>query len=269
MSTAESENYGVFRECVFAVVVDKISVAGKVKALPDRRTSNAKHAKQVKQSFSSALWSEAKAEHSESADSLSDASDLADFSAYIAGEIFLYLPQELQTLSYRTIQDDPDVAETWSLPLTLTAIEAVCFYLPPNVDDNLVAYRLTQPPQSDLQSFMSAVLSAYAAAVTIPPPKWINTKTTSCEICERDWVPLTYHHLIPKQVHAKVLKRGWHEEPQLNSVAWLCRACHSFVHKMASNEELAREWYTVERICQREDVQRWAQWVRRVRWKKT
>ncbi|EDN09002.1 conserved hypothetical protein [Histoplasma mississippiense (nom. inval.)] len=36
---------------------------------------------------------------------------------------------------------------------------------------------------------------------------------------------------------------------------------------MASNEELAKEWYTVELILQREDVQNWANWVARIRWK--
>ena len=79
-------------------------------------------------------------------------------------------------------------------------------------------------------------------------------------------MPLTYHHLIPREVHKKVLKRGWHEEAVLNSVAWLCRPCHSMVHRMESNEELARRWYTVEKLLEREDVQRWRVWVGRQRW---
>lgn len=116
-------------------------------------------------------------------------------------------------------------------------------------------------------AFLRPVLTEYIASVTAAPPAWAKTRTEACEICERDWIPLSYHHLIPREVHAKVLKRGWHEEFMLNSVAWLCRACHSFVHKMASNEELAREYYTVERILEREDVQDWAKWVGRVRWK--
>lgn len=37
---------------------------------------------------------------------------------------------------------------------------------------------------------------------------------------------------------------------------------------MAGNEELAKEWYTVERMYEREDVQKWAVWVGGVRWKK-
>lgn len=34
----------------------------------------------------------------------------------------------------------------------------------------------------------------------------------------------------------------------LGSVAWLCRACHSFVHRLAGNEELAKGLYTVDLI---------------------
>jgi hypothetical protein len=87
-------------------------------------------------------------------------------------------------------------------------------------------------------------------------------------------VPLTYHHLIPKSVHEKVRKRGWHADEVLGSVAWLCRACHSFVHGLASNEMLAREWYTVELIQnggqdgeRRVEVEKWVKWVGGVRWK--
>lgn len=96
---------------------------------------------------------------------------------------------------------------------------------------------------------------------------WAQTRAAACELCERGWVPLTYHHLIPRSVHAKAAKRGWAAEWELNKVAWLCRACHSFVHSVAGNEELAREWASVERLAEREDVQRWVKWVSRVRWK--
>jgi 5-methylcytosine-specific restriction endonuclease McrA len=121
---------------------------------------------------------------------------------------------------------------------------------------------------SDSIAFMlRPVLEAYITSTTAPPPPWASTRASACEICEREWIPLTYHHLIPRSTHAKVLKRGWHEEWELNKVAWLCRACHSFVHSIESNEELARAWYSVESLRAREDVQKWAAWVGRIRWK--
>ena len=50
-------------------------------------------------------------------------------------------------------------------------------------------------------------------------------------------------------------------------MAWLCSACHGFVHRIESNEELARNWHTVELLKSREDVQKWAGWRGTVRWK--
>jgi len=166
------------------------------------------------------------------------------------------------------MQNDASLSDTYSEPLSMSTVEGLTNRIPQAVTDTLTTYSLMTPPATDIQSFMAPIFSAYISTVTKAPPSWISTRTSACEICERDWVPLTYHHLIPRGVHAKVLKRGWHDEQLLNSVAWLCRACHSFVHRMASNEELARHWYTVESICTRDDVQKWAQWVSGIRWRK-
>jgi hypothetical protein len=187
---------------------------------------------------------------------------------YLATEIFKSLPIKLQNLCYHSFQNDVSLSQTYSEPLPISTHFDLTNTIPSTVVDTLTAYSLLTPPTTDLQSFMSPIFASYVSAVTAAPPPWISTRKSACEICERDWIPLTYHHLIPRGVHAKVLKRGWHEEHILNSVAWLCRACHSFVHRMASNEELARNWYTVESICERDDVQKWAQWVGGVRWKK-
>ncbi|KAJ9611102.1 hypothetical protein H2200_004285 [Cladophialophora chaetospira] len=245
----DDENYDAFRECLFSAVVEKLTA--RTKKIPKKTPIAGKSPRALPEPEGP------------------DPSELAEFSEYLATDIFASLPEQLRKLSYYTLQDDVSLSEKWGLPLTLTVLDELSAHMPGETNDNLIAYGLIEPPKSDIQSFMAPVLSAYIAAVTTPPPKWADTRTSACEICEREWVPMTYHHLIPKQVHAKVLKRNWHEEHQLNRVAWLCRACHSFVHRMASNEELAKEWYTVDLICQREDVQKWAHWVRRVRWKKT
>ena len=170
-------------------------------------------------------------------------------------------------MSYSAVRNDPKLSKRFEDPLPDSTIESITRSIPASVEDSLSSYRYIEPPKSDLESFMTPVLNSYISEVAAAPPEWISTRATACEICERDWIPLTYHHLIPRGVHAKVIKRGWHEEWMLNSVAWLCRACHSFVHRMASNEELAREYYTVEKILDREDVQNWSAWVGKVRWK--
>lgn len=152
--------------------------------------------------------------------------------------------------------------------MTLSDAGNILLNLSPETTESLSTYGLLTATTT-AEEFFLPVLNAYLTSLTTAPlpPSQTKDLASGCEICLRDWVPLTYHHLIPKFVHAKVLKRGWHTEDQLNNVAWLCRACHSFVHKIASHEELAREFYTVDLLMEREDVERFAQWVGKVRWK--
>ncbi|KAL2855064.1 hypothetical protein BJX68DRAFT_264212 [Aspergillus pseudodeflectus] len=259
MASGDSaENYAVFRECISSIIVGRSSQHKPNKA-PKRRSYKAKSARRKDNAESRDV----------SSDSISSAAEeenpeeLADFIDFIASEIFSTLPEPLQTLSYSAIQHSPALAETYSLPLTPSHLESLSNPLPTSIADTLTTYT----PTLEAPDLLARALTEYIPGVTRPPPVWANTRKSACEICERDWIPLSYHHLIPRGVHEKVIKKGWHDEWMLNSVAWLCRACHSFVHRMASNEELAREWYTVGRILEREDVRDWARWVGRVRWK--
>ncbi|KAI4245290.1 MAG: hypothetical protein LQ352_006613 [Teloschistes flavicans] len=192
--------------------------------------------------------------------------ELSDFIDYLATEIFQSLPEELQCLSHSIFRSNPQTSERLEGPLPPATIDEAFAVIPITVAESLETYSLLEA-QDDLPRFLVPVLQDYVNAATAAPPAWSSTRTSACEICDRDWIPLSYHHLIPRQMHAKAIKRGWHEEWQLNSVAWLCRACHSFVHRIASNEELAREYWTVEKLLEREDVTAWASWVGRVRWK--
>ncbi|TGZ80166.1 hypothetical protein EX30DRAFT_320474 [Ascodesmis nigricans] len=131
---------------------------------------------------------------------------------------------------------------------------------PPYLLEELTGYNLTDSPERILRE----VVEEYIGAASAPPPVWSKTRTTECEICDREG-NVTYHHLIPRSVHKKVLKRGWHQEWRLNVVAWLCRPCHSAVHRCASNEELAREYYTVEKLLEREDIQKWRNYISKQR----
>lgn len=241
---SDDTNFQAFRDCLFNVIVqgtspDTSKKQKKIKSIPPPTSQP------------------------------SDIDALIDFSDYLTSEIFPSLPADLRTISHAAMTESISLSDKYSLPLSLNVYEELTAVIPPAVTDSLEAYGLISPPSSDVQSFISPIITSYLGIATTQPPRWSETRAEACEICERAWVPLTYHHLIPKAVHAKALKRGWHEEAQLNSVAWLCRACHSFVHRMASNEELAKEYFTVELICEREDVEKWAGWVRKVRWKKT
>jgi len=175
---------------------------------------------------------------------------------------------DLRSLTYATYINDSTLQETYSLPLTTTTTSEILNTIDASTADTLYTYAIL-PPSTQLPEFLTPVMTAYLTTLTTapPPPSATRSLATACEICDRDWVPLTYHHLIPRFVHAKVLKRGWHTEDKLDSVAWLCRACHSFVHRVANHEELAREYYTVDLLLGRDDVMAFAKWVGKVRWK--
>ena len=159
----------------------------------------------------------------------------------------------------------------YGLPLGTTLLEHLTELVPPSAVDSLSSYGLVAIDLSNLDRFLEPILESYITAAIAPPPEYTPaiaaTRPSECEICEREHLPLTYHHLIPRQMHAKAIKRGWHRDWELNKVAWLCRACHSYVHKIATNEELARELYSIEMLMERADVQKWAAWVGKVRWK--
>jgi hypothetical protein len=188
---------------------------------------------------------------------------------YLAEEIFNNLPAEIQDLSHSPSSvdgnDNSTLVERLNLPSTWLEFEELSHAMSGSVSDTLSTYDLP-----DAAVVLSSTLPDYYSTATASPvePRWKATRTEACQLCEREWIPLTYHHLIPRSTHAKVLKKGWHDELDLNRVAWLCAACHKFVHRVEPNEELARYWNTVERLRERDDVQKFVAWVRKIRWKK-
>ena len=71
----------------------------------------------------------------------------------------------------------------------------------------------------------------------------------ACPICGREYDnTTTAHHLIP---HAKKGK----ETVDLHSV------CHGKIHSVFTNPELKNYYHTIERIMEREEMQKFAKWV--------
>lgn len=144
----------------------------------------------------------------------------------MAEEIYPSIPEELRTISYAVIQDDPATAEKYAVPLDRDIVSTIVGSLPPTVPDSFCSYGLIEEP-SDLERFLDPVLNNYLTTATAAPPEYTPEITASrpdgCEICGREHLRLTYHHLIPRQIHAKAVKRGWHKEWQLNKVCWLVR----------------------------------------------
>ncbi|CAJ2508540.1 Uu.00g135660.m01.CDS01 [Anthostomella pinea] len=283
MPEDQHKNLELFQDCLSTALIEKIS---QPQSKPKKRT---KSTKKRPVSVSSPSKSKATttrhdddnnettaaATPSPSATTTLDdettAEDLADFTDYIATSTFQSLPPELKTLDYWTYSKSPALQSRYALPLTGADVPGLLPTLDPSVADSLAAYGITREPAQGVDEFLAPVLTAFLTALFTAPPPPSSTRDVAlesgCEICGRDWIGLNYHHLIPRFVHAKALKRGWHREEDLQNVAWLCGACHKFVHRFADHEELARKYYTVELLMQEEEVQRWAGWVGRLRWK--
>ena len=250
-----AKNYELFRDSLSAVLIEKLSrPSGK----PRRRQRKASE----KTGGDNA---EDPAPTSNDADA---AEDLAEFIDYIASETFTSLPSDLQSLTHYTWDSAPSLRERYAGPFTGADVPDLLPSLDPSIADSLSAYGIATAAQG-VPELLAPVVGAYVSAATTPPPPPITTKAAfdACELCGRDWINLTYHHLIPRFVHAKVVKRGWHRPDELQNVAWLCGACHRAVHRFASHEDLARHYYTVELLKQQDEIVRFAEWVGKLRWK--
>lgn len=259
MSTIDDnpENYALFRDCLASTLLQPATTEPEQ---PKRRRRG------------KPAGVPAQVNSTPAPDPERDAEELADFADYLATEIFESLPEALQGLDYRSWRESEDLQIQFSLPLTKDSLSTL--NLPPSIPETLTTYNLIStdpfiqsPLPSSTTSFLIPILTGYLTPLTTPPPATKATRTDACELCNRDWIPLSYHHLIPRFVHDKAVKRGWHREEDLQNVAWLCGACHRFVHHFKNHEELARNYYTVELLLEEEEVRRFAAWVGRLRWK--
>ncbi|KAI1357868.1 hypothetical protein F5Y08DRAFT_135287 [Xylaria arbuscula] len=277
----QQRNYELFRDCLATALLEKIS---EPESKPRRRTkskskkSTANSTPSHKNSVSdgeghkvngstSGDVDQSKGSHAEPEENSMQANDLADFTDYIASETYAALPAELKTADYYDYTSSPELQSLFTLPLTGADIQTHLPNLDPDIVESLLAYGITQEATQSINEFLAPVLTAFLTSLSTPPPAPSSTRAEACEICGRDWINLSYHHLIPRFVHVKAVRRGWHRECDLQNVAWLCGACHRFVHRFANHEELARRFYTVDLLLEQEEVRKWADWVGRLRWK--
>lgn len=88
--------------------------------------------------------------------------------------------------------------------------------------------------------------------------------TGACELCQRQAVALTRHHLIPQSRHNKArTQREFSRAEMKTEIALLCRPCHSQVHRVFSNQQLADDYHTVERLLTHDDIVKFINWVKK------
>lgn len=86
----------------------------------------------------------------------------------------------------------------------------------------------------------------------------------ACELCGRNEVSLTRHHLIPRARHNKArTRRNFSRDEMVSEIAMLCRPCHSQVHRLFANHELAAYYHTIERLQAHREVQKFILWVKK------
>lgn len=74
-----------------------------------------------------------------------------------------------------------------------------------------------------------------------------------CALCGRDVPALTEHHLKPRSKG----RRG-----EVLPTAMICSACHRQLHALFTNDELAREYDSVEKLRAEPRMARFLRWVR-------
>lgn len=74
----------------------------------------------------------------------------------------------------------------------------------------------------------------------------------TCELCSRDELELTVHHLTPKELGGTFL-------PTAN----VCIACHKQIHALYTNEELAIRLYTIASLQDDEKISSFLKWIRK------
>lgn len=73
-----------------------------------------------------------------------------------------------------------------------------------------------------------------------------------CELCKRQPVDLTIHHLIPKE-----------EGGRFSDTAQICIPCHKQIHFLYTNAELAALYPTVDSLKQAPEMKKFINWLRK------
>lgn len=75
---------------------------------------------------------------------------------------------------------------------------------------------------------------------------------TTCELCGRQNVKTTVHHLIPREYGGT-----------FGETAQLCIPCHKQVHALFTNEELATLFPDLKSLKQNESIHKYVKWIRK------
>ncbi len=81
----------------------------------------------------------------------------------------------------------------------------------------------------------------------------------TCALCARD-LPLTFHHVIPRLMHKRRWVKELFEPAQLQEGIWVCKPCHSAIHRFIDHAELAKDFHTVDALMAHEELGKFVRW---------
>lgn len=81
-----------------------------------------------------------------------------------------------------------------------------------------------------------------------------------CALCRRQCA-LTYHHLIPRKLHGRTHFQKHYTKEQRQAGIYICRPCHSGVHKLYDEVHLGKNLNTLAALQSDPAIARHAAWV--------
>ncbi|KAJ3260713.1 hypothetical protein HDU77_001233 [Chytriomyces hyalinus] len=82
-----------------------------------------------------------------------------------------------------------------------------------------------------------------------------------CVICYRI-KPLTFHHLIPRKTHKKVVRLGLASKQECHSRGiYCCRMCHNALHGSIEHWDMATEYNTLDKLMTHKALIRYQVWA--------
>lgn len=86
----------------------------------------------------------------------------------------------------------------------------------------------------------------------------------TCELCGREGIDVTRHHLIPRTRHSNKRNQKLFDREEVRTrLADLCRPCHGFIHKVLTEKQMELEYNTVDRLRSHPEIEKFVEWVRK------
>lgn len=88
------------------------------------------------------------------------------------------------------------------------------------------------------------------------------TNGSVCELCGREGVVLTRHHLIPRRTHRlKRIRRAFDRAEREGAILHVCRPCHKQIHVLFDEKSLARDYRSREALLADPEMARFVAWI--------